>query len=120
MCLTVSYCFILWNKLTTYGIEHYSGNSIYRFTFTYFYTSTKSWRDYIFTAVCLCVCVCVCVCLFVCPALLVNKIPAEWFIDLNTVFTKWLLIALAQTLLKLLTLGQRLRSLWRNTHNPSS
>ena len=24
------------------------------------YTSTKSWRGYIFTAVCLCVCLCVC------------------------------------------------------------
>ena len=46
-----------------------------------YYTSTKSWRGYIFTSVCLCVCVCVCVCLSVCvsvcPALLVNKIPAE-------------------------------------------
>ena len=45
-----------------------------------FYTSTKSWRGYIFTTVCLCVCVCVsvsvCVCVrvCVCPALLVKKI----------------------------------------------
>ena len=33
-----------------------------------FYTSTKSWRGYIFTSVCLsvCVCVCVCVCVYVC------------------------------------------------------
>ena len=38
---------------------------------TLFYTPTKSWRGYIFTAVCLCICECVC------PALLVNKIPAE-------------------------------------------
>ena len=30
------------------------------------YTSTKSWRGYIFTTVCLCVCVCVCVCVSVC------------------------------------------------------
>ena len=30
-----------------------------------FYTSTKSWRGYIFTAVCLCVCVCLSVCLCV-------------------------------------------------------
>ena len=37
-----------------------------------FYTSTKSWRGYIFTAVCLCVCVSVCV-----SGFLVNKIPAE-------------------------------------------
>ena len=28
-----------------------------------FYTSSKSWRGYIFTAVCLCVCVCLSVCL---------------------------------------------------------
>ena len=42
-----------------------------------FYTSTKSWRGYIFTSVCLsvCVCVCVCVCLSVCP--FVNKMPIE-------------------------------------------
>ena len=45
----------------------------------YFYTSTKSWKGYIFIAVYLCVClsvylsvrVCVCVCLSA------NKIPAE-------------------------------------------
>ena len=46
-----------------------------------FYTSTKSWWGYIFTAVflcvclslcvcvCVCVCACVCVCMCVCPAL---------------------------------------------------
>ena len=32
---------------------------------SYFYTSTKSWRGYIFTAVCVCVCVCLSVCLCV-------------------------------------------------------
>ena len=37
-----------------------------------FYTPTKSWRGYIFIAVCLCVCVSVCV-----SGILVNKIPAE-------------------------------------------
>ena len=48
-----------------------------------FYTSTKSCRGYIFTAVCrcvcvcICVCVCVCVCVSLCPTLLVNKIPAK-------------------------------------------
>ena len=45
------------------------------------YTSMKSWRGYIFTAVCLCVCVCVCVWVCVCVclsgSLLVNKIPAK-------------------------------------------
>ena len=35
------------------------------------YTSMESWRGYTFTAVCLRVC------LSVCPALLLNKIPAE-------------------------------------------
>ena len=40
-----------------------------------FYTPMKSWRGYIFTAVCLCVCLSVCLC--VCPARLENKIPAE-------------------------------------------
>ena len=30
----------------------------------HFYTSTKSWRGYIFTSVCLCVCVCVRLCLW--------------------------------------------------------
>ena len=31
----------------------------------FYYTSTKSWRGYIFTAVCLCVCVSVCLCVCV-------------------------------------------------------
>ena len=44
---------------------------------TIFYTSKKSWRGYIFTAVCLCVCVCLSVCVSVCLALLVNKIPVK-------------------------------------------
>ena len=53
------------------------------FIFPCIYTSTKSWRGYIFTSVCLCVCVCVCVCVSVCLSVcvsgsfLVNKIPAE-------------------------------------------
>ena len=42
--------------------DHYDG----KFDLVLFYTSTKSWRGYIFTAVCLCVCVCVWVCVFVC------------------------------------------------------
>ena len=48
--------------------------------FFFFYTSMKSWRVYIFTAVCLCVHVCLSVCLSVCPTLHVNKIPAEQII----------------------------------------
>ena len=46
--------------------------------------------------------VCVCV-------RLVNKIQAEWMHRFDTVFAKWLLTTLAQTLLKSLTLGQRSR-----------
>ena len=44
--------------------------------FVFFYTSTKSWRGYIFIAVCLCICVSVCVCVGV-SGILVNTIPAE-------------------------------------------
>ena len=35
---------------------------------------------------------------------------------LDAVFAKWLLIALARFLLNLVTLGQRSKSQWRNTH----
>ena len=50
-----------------------------------YYTSPKSWRDYIFTAVCLCVY------LSVCPALLVNKIPPIWMqFSLNGCLLHWL------------------------------
>ena len=72
------------------------------FFLLFFYTFMKSWRGYIFTAVCL----------SVCPALLVNKSPAEWMNRLGrgAIFANWLLTALAQTLLKLVTLGQRSRS----------
>ena len=42
------------------------------------YTSTKSWRGYIFTSVCLCVCLSVCLSVCLCVRyFLVNKIPAE-------------------------------------------
>ena len=81
----------------------------------FFYTSTKSWRGYIFTAVCLCVCVCVCVsvCLSVCLCVrhfLWTKFQPNGCTDLNAIFAKWLLSALARTLLNLVTLGQRSRS----------
>ena len=59
-----------------------------------------------------CLCVCLSVCLSVCPVNLVNKIPAERMHRLDAVFAKWLLLALAQTLLNLVTLGQRSRSQW--------
>ena len=80
-----------------------------------YYTSTKSWRGYIFTAVCLCVCLCVCVCVCVRHFLWTKFQPNECT-ELDAVFARWLLPALAQTLLNLVTLGQRSRSQWRNTH----
>ena len=55
-------------------------------------------------------------CVSVCPDFLWTKFkPNEWT-DLDAVFAKWLLTALARTLLKLVTLVQRSRSQWRNTH----
>ena len=67
-------------------------------------------------SVCLCVCVCVCVCMCVyvsvCPEFLWTKFQPNGCTDLDAVFAKWLLTALARTLLKLVTLGQRSRSLW--------
>ena len=74
----------------------------------YNYTSTKSWRGYIFIAVCLCVCVCVCVC----PEFLWTKFQPNGCTDLDAVFAKQLLTTLSRTLLKLVTLGQRSRSRW--------
>ena len=61
-----------------------------------YYTSTKSWRGYIFTAVCLCVCLCVRLCLL-------TKFQTNGCIDLDAVFAKRLLSTLARTLLKLVT-----------------
>ena len=63
----------------------------------------------------MCVSVCVSVCLSVCPAeFLWTKFKPNGCTDLDAIFAKWLLIALAQTLLKLVTLDQRSRSQWRN------
>ena len=77
------------------------------------YTSTKSWRGNIFIAVCLCVYVCLCVCLSVCVSVTQNssrKGASIWMrLTLNGC-----LHALARTLLKLITLGQRTRSQLRN------
>ena len=73
-----------------------------------FYTSTKLCRGYIFTSVRLCVCV------SVCPEFLWTKFQPNGCTDLDAVFAKWLLPALARTLLNLVALGQRSRSQWRN------
>ena len=81
------------------------------------HTSTKLWRGYIFTAVCLCMCVCVCqpVCLSVCLSVCQwTKFQLNGCTDLDAVFARWLLTALAQTLLKLVTFGWRSWSQWRN------
>ena len=82
------------------------------------YTSTKSWRGYIFTAVCLCVSLCVCMCLSVCVStvFLWTKFQPNGCTDLNADFAKWLLPAIARTLMILVTLGKKSRSQWRNTH----
>ena len=74
---------------------------------------TKKILSYI-TAVCLCVHVSVCVCLCV-RHFLWTKFQPNGCTDLDAVFTKWLLTALARTLLNLVTLGQRSRSQWRDT-----
>ena len=59
---------------------------------------------------------CLSVCLCVSYVYLWSKFQPNRWIELDAVFAKWLLTALAQTLLKLMTLGQRSRSQWRNTH----
>ena len=60
--------------------------------------------------------VCLCVCVSVCPDFLWTKFQPNGCTDLDAVFAKWLLTALAQTLLKLVTLGQRLRSRWSKVY----
>ena len=55
--------------------------------------------------------------LSVCPAeFLWTKFQPNRRTDLDAVFAKWLLSTLAQTLLKLVTLGQRSRSLWQKMY----
>ena len=70
----------------------------------FLYTSTKSWRGYIFTAVCLCVCLSVCLCVRLC---LLTKFQPNECTDLDEVFAKWLLTTLSQTQLKLVTMVPR-------------
>ena len=64
-------------------------------------------------SVCLCIRVSVCLCV---RHFLWTKFQPNGCTDLDAVFTKWLIPALAQTLLNLVTLGQRSSSQWRNTH----
>ena len=56
--------------------------------------------------------VCLYVCVSVCPDFLWTKFQPNGCTDLDAIFAKLLLIALAQTLLKLMTFGQRSRSRW--------
>ena len=65
--LCVHFYVFLWLFLSTHNRNIFGSILCY-------YTSTKSWRGYIFTAVCLCVCVCLSVCV---SNFLVNKIPAK-------------------------------------------
>ena len=59
------------------------------FTYLNFYTSAKSWRGYIFTAVCLCVCLCVCLSVRVSVRLFLwTKFQPNGRIDLDAVFAK--------------------------------
>ena len=66
-----------------------------------FYTSTKSWRGYIFTAVCLCERLSIYVCDRLC---LWTKFQPNGCTDLDAIFAKRLFTPLAQTLWKLVTL----------------
>ena len=72
-------------------------NTVMSFSFRTFFSSLviktfmKSWRGYIFFAVCMCVCTCVCVCQW-------TKFQRTECTDLEAVFAKWLLTALARTL----------------------
>ena len=101
-----------------YIMMHYGMLSIQNWTrWGWIFTPPQNRGGVIFSLqfVCVCVCVCVSVCLFVYTCVrfcLWTKFQSNGC----TVFAKGLLTALAQTLLKLVTLGQRSRSQWRNTH----
>ena len=71
------------------------------------FTPPRYREGVIFSLQFVCVCVFVCVCPVLC---LLTKFKPNECTDLDAVFTKWLLLALAQTLMNLVTLGQRSRS----------
>ena len=62
------------------------------------------------------VCVLVCVSVCVSDGFLWTKFQLNGWTDLDAFFAKWLVTALAQTLLKLVTLGPRIRSLWQKMY----
>ena len=91
-------------RISTFSVEKYENKkrdkqNLSYFLVTLFYASTITWRGYIFSPVCLCVCLSVC--LSVCPDFLWTKFQPNGWTNLDAVFAKLLLTALAQTLLKL-------------------
>ena len=97
---------LAWRGTKELGIK---GRVLFASQWSCFYTSTISWWGYIFTAFYLCVCLFVCVCVYV-RLCLWTKFQPSGCTDLEAVFAKRLLTTLAQTLLKLVNLGQRSRS----------
>ena len=79
-----------------------------------FYTSTKSLRVYIFTAVCLCVCLCVC--LSICLTLLVNKIQAKRILRFGRIFRKMVANGTSSYPIEIGDLWTKVKSQWRNIH----
>ena len=76
-----------------------------------FVTPPQNRKGVIFLLQFVCVCVSVCLCV---RHFLWTKFQPNGCIDLDAVFAKWLLTALAQILLNSVTLGQRSRLQWRN------
>ena len=81
----------------------------------FFFTPPRNRGGFMFSLQIVSVCVCLSVCLSVRLCLWTKFQPNRWT-DLDAIFAKWLLIAQAQTLLKLVTLSQRSRSQWCNIH----
>ena len=86
------------NHLNSFFFIQYRSKSMHSYYHNWIfeirnYTSTKSWRSYIFT-----------------PVFLWTKFQPNGCTNLDTVFTTFFLTTLAQSLLKLVTLGQSSRS----------
>ena len=79
---TIKYLFVCLNTKRDLHSYYYLPN---------YYTSTKSWRGYIFTSVCLCVCVSVCVSNFSCEQNSSQTDAQIWTrFSLNGCFLHWL------------------------------
>ena len=85
---------------------------VYAFSecFLSFFTPPQNHGGVIFLLQFVCVSVCVFVCVCVSDIFLLTKFQPNGQTDLDAVFANWLLSALAQTILNLVTLGQRSRS----------